>query len=172
MNLSTLPAWTKLAMGAAGAFAVVGGTVVVTAAVTGSNLSQTSPQLVAPAATPYSPAPGTSSPAATPNPAARAIAAAVLQAEAQVLGIQPKELRTDFRSGTTLQTLAAQKNMSEAQFQTRLTADLKPILDQDVQQGTITSTQEQLVLTRVATVVPNWDHVAAPRQQPSQSPTP
>ena len=95
MKFSTLPAWTKLAAGVAGAFAVVGGTVVVTAAVTGSNAAQTGPQLLAPTATPYSPAPATGSPAATPNPAARAVVLAVLEAEAQVLGIQPKELRAD-----------------------------------------------------------------------------
>ena len=171
MKFSTLPAWTKLAAGVAGAFAVVGGTVVVTAAVTGSNAAQTGPQLLAPTATPYSPAPATGSPAATPNPAARAVALAVLEAEAQVLGIQPKELRTAFRAGTTLQTLAAQKSISEPQFEAQLTADLKPVLDRDVQQGTITATEEQLVLRRVATVVPNWDHVGAARPQPSASPT-
>src|SRR5438093_6137408 len=117
MDFSTLPSWTKLAAGVAGAFAVVGGTVVVTAAVTGSSAAQTSPQLLAPTAPPNSPAPAAISPAATPNPAARAVAAAVLEAEAQVLGVQPKELRADFRAGTTLQALAAQKSISEPQFE-------------------------------------------------------
>jgi hypothetical protein len=97
------------------------------------------------------------------------VAAAVLQAEAQVLGIQPTELRADFKAGTTVQTLAAQKNISQAQFQAQLAADLKPILDQDVQQATITSTQEQLVLRRVGRVIPNWNHVG---RQPAPSPTP
>jgi membrane-bound lytic murein transglycosylase B len=169
MNFSTLPAWTKVAAGAAGAFALVGGTVALTAAVTGSSLAPTGSQLVAPTATPVSPLPAVSAPTATPNPAARAVVTAVLQAEAQVLGIQPNELRADFKAGTTVQTLAAQKNISQAQFQAQLAADLEPILDQDVQQATITSTQEQIVLRRVGKVVPNWDHVG---RQPGPSPTP
>ena len=32
--------------------------------------------------------------------------------------------------------------------------------------------QEQLVLRRVGRVIPNWDHVGAARQQPTQSPSP
>jgi hypothetical protein len=96
---------------------------------------------------------------------------AVLQAEAQVLGLGPNALRGDFRAGTTLQALAAQRSITEAQFQTQLVADVKPILDQDVHQGTITSTQEQNVLRRLGRVVPNWSHVGGARQQPSPSPT-
>jgi membrane-bound lytic murein transglycosylase B len=171
MNFSTLPAWTKIAAGAAGAFALVGGTVALTAAVTGSSLGPAGSQLVAPTATPASPLPPASAPGATPNPGARAMATAVLEAEAQVLGIQPKELRADFKAGTTVQALAAQKNISQAQFQTQLTTDLKPILDRDVQQATITSTQEQFVLRRVGQVIPNWDHVGR-QAPPSPTPTP
>ena len=171
MNFSTLPAWARVAVGAAGALGVVGGTIALTAFVTGSNLDQPPAELAAPTTTPSPPAP-TPRPSGTPNPALRVVAAAVLEAEAQVLGIQPRELRSDFKAGTTLQSLAAQKNISEAQFKAQLAADLKPILDQDVQQGTITSAQEQAVLRRVAAVVPNWDHVGAARQHPAQSPTP
>ena len=171
MNFSTLPAWSKVAVGAAGAFAVVGGTVGLTAAVVGTSVNGTS---AAPSATPYTPAPATSTPSPTPspNPAARAVALAVLDAEAQVLGIQPAQLRADFRAGTTVQTLAARNGIAETQFEAQLTADLKPILDLDVQQGSITSAQEQLVLRRVGRVIPNWDHVGAARQQPTQSPSP
>ena len=170
MNFTTLPAWSKVAVGAAGAFAVVGGTVGLTAAVVGTSVHGSS---AAPSATPYTPAPATGSPsrAPSPNPAARVVAVAVLDAEAQVLGIQPAQLKADFRTGTTVQTLAAQKNITEAQFQAQLGADLKPTLDQDVQQGSITSAQEQLALRRVGRVIPNWDHVGAARQ-PTQSPTP
>jgi hypothetical protein len=171
MNFSTLPAWTKIVAGAAGAFALVGGTVALTAAVTGSSLGPAGSPSLAPTATPTSPLPAASAPGATPNPAARAVAVAVLEAEAQVLVIQPKELRADFKAGTTVQALAAQKNISQAQFQTQLAADLKPILDQDVQQATITSTQEQLVLRRVGKVIPNWDHIGR-QATPSPTPTP
>jgi membrane-bound lytic murein transglycosylase B len=171
MQFPTLPAWAKVALGTAGAFAVVGGTVGLTAAVTSNGLNPPPTQAAAPTAAPYSPAPA-STPPSTPNPAARAVAVAVLEAEAQVLGLQPKELRADFRAGTTVQALAAQRSITEAQFQTQLTADVKPLLDQDVQQGTITSTQEQSVLRRLGRVIPNWAHVGAARQQPSPTPTP
>ena len=169
MNFSSLPAWAKIVGGASGAFAVFGGTVALTAAVTGSQNTALPP--VMPAATPSASAPPTSSPVPSPNPAARAMAVAVLEAEAQVLGVQPADLRADFRAGTTVQALAARKSLDEAQFQTQLVADVRPLLDQDVQRGTITSTQEQNVLRRLGEVVPNWDRVGAAHRQPSPSPT-
>ena len=167
MQLSTLPAWTKVALGTAGAFAVVGGTVALTAAVTTTGVNPPTTQATAPS---NSPAPAATPGQPTPAPAARAAAAAVLQAEAQVLGVQPKDLRAEFRAGTTLQALAAQKGLGEAQFQTQLVAGVRPLLDQDVQQGTITSAQEQNVLRRLGKAVPNWDHVGGARQQPSPIP--
>jgi membrane-bound lytic murein transglycosylase B len=170
MQFSTLPAWAKVALGASASFAVVGGTVALTAAVTGAGLTPPSSQ-AGPTATPSSSAPATPTPVRTSNPAARALALALLQAEAQVLGIQPQQLRADFRAGTTVQTLAAQKSISEADFQTQLLADVKPLLDQGVRQGTITSTQEQSVLRRLGKVIPNWSQVGAPRR-PSPTPTP
>jgi hypothetical protein len=179
-NLSALPSWTRLAAGAAGAVVMVGGTVALTSAVTGSSLggglgggtahlTSLSPT---PAASP-SPSPSASGggQARAASPAARAVAAAVLEAEAQVLGVQPQQLRAELRSGTTLQALAGQRGLDESQFASRLAADARPLLDRDVQQGTITASQEQAVLARVARTVPNWDRTPAPTSRPP-TPTP
>ncbi|MBO0687632.1 MAG: hypothetical protein J2P45_31170 [Candidatus Dormibacteraeota bacterium] len=169
-NLLALPAWIKLAAGAAGGLLLVGGTAGVTAAVMGAHPWSAQQAAASPGPTPSPSAAAT--PHASPSPATKALNAAVLQAEAQVVGLQPKQLRAAIRSGTTLQTLASQKNLTEAQFQAQLTADVKPLLDQDLQQGTISSAQEQSTLTRLGKRVPNWNRATAAGPKPSPSPTP
>ncbi|MBO0687505.1 MAG: hypothetical protein J2P45_30510 [Candidatus Dormibacteraeota bacterium] len=170
-NLLALPAWIKLAAGAAGGLLLVGGAAGVTAAVMGAHPWSGAEQTAAsssPAASPSAAA----TPHASPSPATKALSAAVLQAEAQVLGLQPKQLRAAIRSGTTLQTLASQQNLTESQFQAQLSVDLKPLLDQDLQQGTISSAQEQSTLNRLGRRIPNWNRTPAAGAKPSPSPTP
>jgi membrane-bound lytic murein transglycosylase B len=175
-NLSVLPSWTRLAAGAAGAVAMVGGTVALTSAVTGNSLGGATDHLTSASPSPAasaSPSPSASGggQARTASPAARAVAAAVLEAEAQVLGVPAQQLRSELRSGTTLQALAGQRGLDESQFASRLAADARPLLDRDVQQGTVTASQEQAALARLARTVPNWDRAPA-AASPSPTPTP
>jgi hypothetical protein len=163
----------KLAVGALGGLVVAVGVVVITASAAGVNLtalhssSQPGPAAPTPASS-ASPATGR----ATPNPATRAVNQAVLQAEAQALGVQPKELQKDFRQGLTLHQVADQKGVSQADFQSRFQAGVKTILDQDVQQGRLTAQQEQQALTRLGRRGPAWDAVPGKRPQASPSPSP
>lgn len=167
-NLLALPAWIKVAAGAAAGLLLVGGTAGLTAAVMGAHPWSGAAQKAATSSPAASPPPAN----ASPSPATKALNTAVLQAEAQVLGLQPTELRADIRSGTAVQTLASQKNLTEAQFQTQLTADVKPLLDQDLRQGTISSAQEQSTLTRLGKRIPHWKPGPTARAKPSPSPTP
>jgi hypothetical protein len=70
--------------------------------------------------------------------------------------------------------LADQKGISQADFQTKLTTDMKPMLDHDVQQGTLTGAQEQVILQRVGQKIPNWDQPARQlkRSLPDATPAP
>jgi len=173
-NLSALPPWTRLAAGAAGAVAIVGGTVALTSAVTGHSLGGATAHLTSASPSPAasaSPSPSVGGRSRAASPAARAMAAAVLEAEAQVLGVQPQQLRSELRSGTTLQALAGQRGLDEPQFASQLAAAAKPLLDKDVQQGTMTASQEQAALARLGRTVPNWDRAPA-ATRPSPTPTP
>jgi hypothetical protein len=160
----------KLVIGALGGLVVAMGVVVITASAAGVNLAglhaSPSPSPV-PASTPSPPARAR----ATPNPAARAVAQAVLQAEAQALGVQPRDLTKDLRQGMSLHQVAEQKGVSQADFQARFQKDLMATLDQDVQQGTLTQQQEQQALKRLGKRGPNWDAVRA-QASPSPSPSP
>jgi hypothetical protein len=162
----------KLAVGALGGLVVAVGVVVITASAAGVNLtalhSSSAPATPAPASA-SKPSPATAR--ATPNPAARAVNQAVVQAEAQALGVQPKELQKDLHQGLTLHQVADQKGVSQADFQSRFEADLKTILDQDVKQGTLTAQQEQQALTRLGRRGPAWDAVPGKRAQASPSPS-
>lgn len=159
----------KLAVGAVGGVVVAAGVVIITASATGLHLAGSSQPAPVTAASP-APAPSMS-PQRTPNPAARAVNQAAAMAEAQVLGIQPKELAGDLRQGTTVHMLADQKGISQADFQARFDAALKTLLDQDVQQGTLTTQQEQQALKRLGTRIPNWDQAPA-QKRPTPTPTP
>jgi hypothetical protein len=96
---------------------------------------------------------------------------AVLEAEAQVLGITTRQLTLDMRQGLTIHQLADKQGISQADFQARFQTDLKAIMDQSVQQGQLTAQQEQQALTRLSRGVPNWDQ-PRPRAQASPSPSP
>ena len=155
----------KLAAAAVGALVVAGAVVVVTAAATNVYRNNASNHPATQPATAASPgaqgaAGGKQAPA---NPAQKAVHQAVLQAEAQALGIKPKELSADLRQGTTVHQLADQKGLSQAAFQAAFGKDLTAALDQDVQKGALTSQQEQQALKRLGSTVPNWDQAAKPK---------
>ncbi len=139
---------------ALGGLVVAIGLVVITLSAVGIHLTGSAPA----SSTAPTPAPSSlpSSPPAQPRSANRAVAQAVLQAEAQVLGMAPRQLAEQLRQGTSVGQLAAEQNIDQASFQTRLVQDVTPILDRDVQNGELTAAQEQQALRRLGTQIPRW----------------
>ena len=100
-----------------------------------------------------------------------------LAAAASALGISQAQLTTDLKSGQSLSQVAAAQHVSEADFRTRLIANLKPTLDQAVASKTITAAQEQTIIDRLQTgPLPLWSAPArkpkatTPAASPSPSP--
>jgi hypothetical protein len=88
----------------------------------------------------------------------RAIAKAVFEAEADVLGIKPETLRDDLKKGQTVSELAKDKGMTKEQFETKLLANLKPRLAVLVSAKVITQKQADKVLDRIAKGhIPFWN---------------
>ncbi len=161
MNIPSVSLATKLAAGAVGLLIVGGGA----AAVIHDRQigGQTTVQAAAPAPS-SSPSPGMHSPATAKNKAsAMQLRIAIGTAEAQVLGINRTELAADLKQGKTVQQLASDKGLTEDQYQVAL----KPLLAPLVQNGTLTSAQENRVLQ--AKTIPNWNKVA---KKPATSPSP
>lgn len=171
MKLPNMTLATKIGAGVIGAVAIAGGTAAITAHTIGLRLNnaQAAPPAATSTATPKQDQPSTNNAKGT----ARAVRTALVIAEAQVLGITPQALVKDLKDGSTIQALATQKGLSEAQFASQLNQDVKPLLDQQVQAGTLTSAQEQRLVTRYATMVPNWTTVPKAKQaQPQPAPSP
>src|SRR5213593_3687101 len=111
------------------------------------------------AATP-TPSPSKPTAAGTQQPSAdrRAIRRAVIEAEADVLGIKPEELVKDLKAGQKVSDLAKAKGMTKEQFAARLIANLKPRLDALVDHKVITRAQADKVLDWLQTGhIPFWD---------------
>ena len=90
----------------------------------------------------------------------RAIRRAVLEAEADVLGINPEQLIKDLKAGQKVADLAKDKGMTKEQFETRLAANLKPRLQVLVDHKTITQAQADKMLDRISKGhVPFWDGI-------------
>jgi uncharacterized protein YaiL (DUF2058 family) len=107
-----------------------------------------------------SPTPTPSPSASTKAPAAdrRAIARAVFESEADVLGIAPKTLRADLKAGQKVSDLARDKGMTKEQFETRLVASVKPRLAALVDHKVITQAQADKVMDRLSKGhIPFWD---------------
>jgi cobalamin biosynthesis protein CbiD len=89
-----------------------------------------------------------------------AVRVAVLEAEADVLGMKPEELRDALRSGKTVEQLAAAKGITKDQFADRLARNLKPRLDALVKAGKITEAEEDHVLKAIAKGhIPFWNGI-------------
>ena len=102
-----------------------------------------------------------------PRPAGRGALAGYLQAyemaAASALGVTPAELQSDLKAGQSLSEVAAAHNVSEADFRTRLIANLQPLLDTAVKNGKLTSTREQALLNRLKTgPLPLWTRPSRP----------
>ena len=90
----------------------------------------------------------------------RAIRRAVVEAEADLLGIKPEQLLKDLKAGQKVSDLAKDKGMTKEQFETKLVANLKPRLEALVDHKTITQAQADRVLDRIAKgYVPFWDGI-------------
>jgi uncharacterized protein YaiL (DUF2058 family) len=110
---------------------------------------------------------GTLVQAATPSPTPtatdhrsdrRAIARAVFESEADVLGLAPKALRADLKAGQKVSDLAKDKGMTKEQFETRLVANVKPRVAALVDQKVITQAQADKVIDRLSKgYIPFWD---------------
>ena len=157
-----------LALGATCAFAAAVGAVLLTLAAAGRGAGGVSSQPGAPPVIEVSASPDSQpSPAAAPSaaavtPSARPPRPVVLAAEAQVLGVKPKDLSAQLTLGTTVHQVADQKGITQADFQTRYAERLRAILDQQVRNGRLTRAQEQQALQRLG-MVPNWDGAPAPQ---------
>jgi hypothetical protein len=102
--------------------------------------------------------------AASPTPTTdqrsdrRAVARAVFESEAAVLGLTPKTLREDLRKGQKVSDLAKDKGMTKEQFATRLVTNVKPRLAALVDHKVITQAQADKVIDRISNGhIPFWD---------------
>jgi hypothetical protein len=114
-------------------------------------------QAASPTPTP-TPSASTKAPASHDRGDRRAIARAVFESEADVLGITPKTLRQDLRKGQKVSDLARDKGMTKEQFETRLIASAKPRLAALVENKVITQAQADKVIDRLSKgYIPFWD---------------
>ena len=114
-----------------------------------------------PSPAPTSPtATGTSQPANDRHADRRAIRRAVIESEADILGIKPEQLVKDLKSGQKVSDLAKDKGMSKEQFAAKLAVNLKPRLEVLVDHKVITQAQADRLLDRIAhDYVPFWDSI-------------
>jgi hypothetical protein len=90
----------------------------------------------------------------------RAVRLAVVESEADVLGIKPEQLRADLKAGQKVSDLARDKGMTKEQFEARMIAALKPRLEQLVAHKQITQARADRIIDRISKGhVPFWDGV-------------
>jgi uncharacterized protein YaiL (DUF2058 family) len=95
-----------------------------------------------------------------PHSDRRAIRRAVLESEADVLGIAPKTLRADLREGQKVSDLARDKGMTKEQFETKLLAVLKPRLETLVEHKVITQAEANKAMDRISKgYIPFWNGI-------------
>jgi hypothetical protein len=93
-----------------------------------------------------------------------------LAAAASALGVTQTQLQTDLKNGQSLSQVAAAQHVSEADFRTKLIANLRPALDRAVADKRISSAQEQTIINRLQTgPLPLWN-AAIKRPKPGASP--
>lgn len=103
---------------------------------------------------------GTHKPSTDRRSDRRAIRAAVIESEADVLGITPQTLIKDLKEGQKVSDLAKDKGMTKEQFETRLVASLRPRLEVLVDKKVITQAQADKLIDRINKGhVPFWDGI-------------
>lgn len=144
---------------------------IVGAAATAAMLTLGVAQAASPSPSPTpTPSASTKAPATDHRADRRAIARAVFESEADVLGITSKTLRADLRKGQKVSDLAKDKGMTKEQFETNLISSAKPRLAALVDHKVITQAQADRVIDRISKGdVPFWDglHRAAAPAAPA-----
>jgi uncharacterized protein YaiL (DUF2058 family) len=85
---------------------------------------------------------------------------AVLESEADVLGIPEGTLIADLKKGQKVSDLANDRHMTKAQFADKLAANLKPRLEQLVDHKQITQARADRILDRISKGnIPFWDGI-------------
>jgi hypothetical protein len=108
------------------------------------------------------PVPSASGTTSKPDPHRdrRAVARAIFESEADVLGLKPQTLRADLKAGQKVSDLAKAKGMNKDQFAAALGANLKPRLEKLVDAKVITQAQADKVLDRIAHGhIPFWNGI-------------
>lgn len=138
----------RFAAGAVGGLIVAAGVVAVTAQAVGFHFDfGSSPVAAATPAPVASPSPG-----AMPSPApAAAGRRAIVAAEAQVLGLKPKDLMTDVKGGQTVAQLAQAKGLSQDQFRAALISAVQAMSSLDP------ATQQSLIQKLQTGAIPLWN---------------
>src|SRR5260370_5703341 len=95
-----------------------------------------------------------------------------MTAAAAALGVTDVQLKADLAGGQSLSQVATAKHVSEADFRTRLIANLKPVLDKAVTEKQLASQQETLILQRLQTAPPPLWTPPVPKPKPAPSATP
>ena len=92
-------------------------------------------------------------------------------AAASALGITEAQLKADLAGGQSLSQVASARKVSEADFRTKLIANLTPSLDKAVTDKKLTGDQETTILNRLKTgPLPLWN--TAPKHKPTTAPSP
>ena len=106
------------------------------------------------------------------KPAIGAYMQQYITAAAAALGVTEAQLKADLAAHQSLSQVAAAQHVSEADFRTKLIANLKPALDQAVASNKLTSAQEQAIMSRLQTgPLPLWNAPARPAK-PTPTATP
>ena len=103
---------------------------------------------------------GTTQPSTDRHADRKAIRRAVIESEADVLGVKPETLVKDLKAGQKVSDLAKDKGMTKEQFETKLVANLRPRLEVLVDHKAITQAQADKILDRISKGhVPFWDGI-------------
>ena len=98
---------------------------------------------------------------------------ALLSAAASALGITDATLKSDLGKGMSLSQIAAAQNVTEAQFRTKLIANLTPLLDKAVAGKMLTPAQESRIIKRLQTgTIPLWNKPVRPTAGAGATPSP
>ena len=114
---------------------------------------------LAQAATP-SPSPATSTSTTDRHADRKLVRQAVLESEADVLGIPEGTLSADLKKGQKVSDLANDRHINKDEFAKKLAANLKPRLAQLVDHKQITQAQADRILDRISKGrIPFWDGI-------------
>jgi hypothetical protein len=114
---------------------------------------------LAQAATP-SPSPASSSTTTDRHADRKLVRQAVLESEADVLGIPEGTLIADLKKGQKVSDLANDRHMTKDEFAQKLVANLKPRLEQLVDHKQLTQARADRILDRISKgKIPFWDGI-------------